>query len=112
MKSLRTIIALSAITAGIVVFCLVPGINKAEATRYTRVYEDMDPPYVPVLKTSLEVTPGDTAKSKTEKTAKAYRKTKYKKESIEAGSKLSKIKPSMFSRAIHFSEAQLDIHDR
>jgi hypothetical protein len=107
MKSLRTICALSVLTAGIVVFWLAPGINKSETVRYTRVYEDTDQPYIPVMKASFEAPAGDTIKSKSEKVVKPHQKKKYKKESIQAGTKLSKIKPSMFSRAIHFSEEEI-----
>ena len=103
MKSLRKIIPLSIASAGIIVFWLAPGINAAEGKRYTRIYEDTDQLQAVVLKTSFPAPPGDTTKSAMKK-SKLNQKKKYKKESIESGTKLSKVRPSMFSRAIHFSE--------
>ena len=42
MKPFKKIITLSVIVLSIVLFWLVPGINKARDVQYTRIYEDTD----------------------------------------------------------------------
>jgi hypothetical protein len=91
MKQSNKILMLTIIVASIVVFWLVPGINKSNATKYTRVFENTD------VKKSANY--ADTLKTKRTKV--------FRKESIKADAKLKDIKPKMFSRAIHFSEEKM-----
>lgn len=102
MKPLKRITLLFVAVAAIVVFWLAPGINTARDTRYTRTYEDTDKSFLAV---------GDSAKRKISarqgKTPDNLQSKKYKKETIESTSKLSKIKATQFSRAIHFEEEKL-----
>ena len=98
MKSIKRIVALFTIVAGIIVFWLAPGINKAGNETYTRVYEDTDH-----VKESALVKVQDTTKKPHFSRIKPSGK-KLKTESIKSGTKLSKIKPSMFSRSIQFEK--------
>src|SRR5688500_9182817 len=95
MKPSKKIIILTAVVAAIVLFWLVPGINKANYTRYTRVYEDTDrkPEKVSIADTFTLYLPAKAAPPKV-----------YKKESIEPEASLKDIEPEMFSRATHFHE--------
>ncbi len=114
MKPLKTIVPLAAVVTGIVAFWLVPNINKAKAYRYTRVYENTEET-PPVVKKSKNE-PGEERKKTVqqsmaagtvEKTTVAVsKKKKYLKESIEPNRSWRKVKPRMFSRAIHFNEME------
>jgi hypothetical protein len=102
-KSMKKIIVLSTIVAGILVFWLAPGINAAKDVVYVRKYEDTDqkkdvsPAYENEVKalTKLE-TKGDTAQKTEQKI--------YKREKIRGGSSVKELDPSMFSRAVQFEE--------
>lgn len=103
MKPSKRISLLLAAVTAIVMFWLAPGINTARDTRYTRRYEDTDK--------AAHITASDTSKRKV-KTRQASPSNKdqsktYKKETIESTSKLSKIKATQFSRAIHFEEEKI-----
>jgi hypothetical protein len=96
MKPSKKIIILSTIVAAIVLFWLVPGINKAKYKRYTRMYED------------TEVVPKTFAAARDTFTlylpAPPPPAKVYKKETIDSEASLKDINPEMFSRAIHFHE--------
>jgi flagellar biosynthesis component FlhA len=97
MKSINKIVILTLAAAAIVMFWLVPGINKATAVQYTRIYEDTD------YKTRVAK---DTSKHK-EKTGKQTAdpsKKVYKSESIRPKDKKVRLNAKMFSRAIQFVE--------
>lgn len=105
MKPSKRISLLLAAVTAIVMFWLAPGINTARDTRYTRRYEDTDKPVL--------ITASDSAKRKV-KSRQAnppdkHQNKKYKEETIESTSKLSKIKATQFSRAIHFEAEKLSI---
>ena len=97
MKPVRKVLILSAFVFGIIVCWLAPGINKARDVRYTRIYEDTD------AKSTVSHT-RDSSHEKRKKSAAVSSRKIYKKESIRANSKFSDLKPSMFSRAIQYSE--------
>lgn len=97
MKPFRKILILAAMVFGIVLCWLVPGINKARDVRYIRIYEDTD-------KKSTVFYTRDSLKGKQNKSAALSTRKIYKKESIRTNSKLSDIKPSMFSRSIQFRQ--------
>ncbi|HYG20382.1 MAG TPA: hypothetical protein VD816_15695 [Ohtaekwangia sp.] len=92
MKSNSKIVVLSIAVTAIVACWLVPGINTARQTRYTRIYEDTGVEAVAVKRDSL---PHPVA---------ARPEKKYKKESIEPNARLKDMKVEMFSRALHFDE--------
>jgi hypothetical protein len=94
MKSVKKIIALSALVFSIVLFWVVPGVNMAKETKYTRYYEDTDTP----VPSSMDI----VANSREEEdTTSRRRKKVYKKESIEPR-KSREVSAKMFSRAIQF----------
>jgi hypothetical protein len=101
MKSLKKILALLVVVTSIIAFWLIPGINTAKDTVYVRRYEDTDI-------RPIKFVAGDTVgrkKKLQEETRRLLRGSKfYKTEQISSKSKLSKIKPSMFSRSIQFEE--------
>ncbi|HEY3403143.1 MAG TPA: hypothetical protein VGK59_07140 [Ohtaekwangia sp.] len=99
MKPLKRIIILFVAVSAIVLLWLVPGINTARNVTYTRIYEDTD-------KIAVPDTAGRKISARQEINTSAQTK-KYKQESIKAGEELSKIDPSMFSRAIHFKEEKI-----
>ena len=101
MKPFKRMIVLLVIVSGIVVFWLIPGINKAKDSSYTRVYEDTDKKFENVKRRD---TPGLKSLNTSRETTIGQTKKIYKKESIHSHDKLSDIKPSMFSRAIQFRE--------
>ena len=91
MKSSRKIVVLAVVSAGIIMFWLIPGINKAKETRYVRYVENVDAAVAHIH--SLDVTSRpDTTRKK--------RKV-YDKEVIEP-SKTKKVTTEMFSRATHY----------
>jgi hypothetical protein len=95
MKSSRKIIILSLVSAGIIIFWLIPGINKAKETRYVRYVENVDAPEAHVH--SLDATlQSDTTREK--------RKV-YNKEVIEPA-KTKKVSAEMFSRATHYEAVE------
>jgi hypothetical protein len=92
MKRVRNILLLLPVVFGIVVFWLMPGINKAETSEYTRRYEDTwqkDAAY--------SGTKGDTTRP--------AKKTAYRKETIDT-KKSKKVNMKMFSRAIQFEPVE------
>jgi hypothetical protein len=94
MNPFKRIALLTGIVTCIVVFWLMPGINKADDTYYTRRYEDTE------VRDSLRV---KTKKSR--HTTDSVRDKKiYKKERIHSRAKFKDITPKMYSRAIHFEE--------
>jgi hypothetical protein len=101
MKPKKKILLLGLTVVAIVVFWLMPGINKARHVNYVRKYEDTD------LKTFVALS--DTTKPlilylpKTSAQEKSAKKI-YKTETIEADVKFSEIKPKMFSRAMQYEE--------
>jgi hypothetical protein len=105
MKPIKRIAILFAAVAGIALFWLLPNVNQANDVRYTRRYEDTDYKHQGI---------SDSTKHRKKRTiqlknsnGKAESKF-YKKESIAAGEKLSKIESKMFSRAMQF-EPELEI---
>ena len=108
MKSFKKIAMLLCVVAGIVVFWLIPGINKATDVRYTRLYEDTD-----VLK-SLHDSVHVKRKRTTIKVLPplVVPKVHYKQETISSSAKLKHIKPSMFSRSMQFAtEKEIELID-
>jgi hypothetical protein len=94
MKPVKKIIALSVLVFSIVLFWVVPGINMAKETKYTRYYEDTEK-RVP---SSIAI----VANSREERdTTSRRRKKVYRKESIEPR-KSREVSAKMFSRAIQF----------
>lgn len=101
--SIKRIVILLVVISGIILTGLVPNVNKANAIRYTRVYENTDTKRETIAVSQSQLT--DTVKTKKEKARPAEHKKKaYKKESIQADAKLKDIKPAMFSRAMHYQE--------
>ena len=124
MKSINRIVLLALAAVAIVMFWLAPGINKATAVEYTRVYEDTDiskdtskhekekkvkPPKGPY-------NPEEELKKKEYKTekydvqekypdVKAVKSKKvYKSEKIRPKDRKARLNAKMFSRAVHFVE--------
>jgi hypothetical protein len=95
MKTHKRVLLLTAAVSTIVMFWLVPGINTARETKYTRIYEDTDAPA------------GDSVPLKETVQPSVEKQKKYKTETIKKDASLGDIKPRMFSRAIHFSEKEL-----
>ena len=93
MKSNKKIVFLTIVVTAIVACWLMPGINTARQTRYTRIYEDTGVQTVAAKPDSVPVRP------ETKRAGK-----KYIKESIEPDAQLEDIKAEMFSRALHFEE--------
>ena len=99
MNPFRRILVLFAIVSAIIAFWLMPGINKANSVNYVRVYEDTD--------RRASIKSADEEKIHVMSVVDSVireRKKVYKKESIERNAKIKDIKPSMYSRAIHFKE--------
>ena len=103
MKPFKSITILVAIVACIVIFWLMPGLNKASDKSYTRLYEDTDG--------RIGTTKDTTRTKRTTQKKESFpsvpvnpSKKVYKRESISTSSKIAQIKPSMFSRAIHFKQ--------
>jgi len=95
MKPFKRIMILSTLVTGVVLFWLMPRINKADSVHYTRRYEDTD---------KQNKKENDTKKTKEpvlHPQAVAASKV-YKKESIHADDKLLEISASKFSRAMQF----------
>jgi hypothetical protein len=101
MKPSNKILLLTVTVACIIVLWLAPGINKSNAKRYTRVYENTD------AKRSAD--PSDTLKAKDSSTRKIKKTKSYLSESIKADAKVTEIRPKMFSRAMQFNEEILVI---
>jgi hypothetical protein len=117
MKSINKIVVLTLAAVAIVMFWLVPGINKATAVEYTRVYEDTDyktrapkdtikhkeknvrPPKGP-RRTEDNIKEAEYRSAKTTSTSKKV----YKSESIRPKDKKVKLNAKMFSRAVQFVE--------
>jgi hypothetical protein len=97
MKPFRKIIILTTIVCAIVMLWLLPLINKAHYTRYTRVYENTDVPKETETSDTLTVYLPE---------AKPVKKV-YLKQSIEDDAKLSEIDAEMYSRALHFEEEEM-----
>lgn len=87
---------MTGIVACIVVFWLMPGINKADDTYYSRRYEDTE------VRDSLRTKTENSRRTAT--AAKVPDKKVYKKERIHSKAKFKDITPKMYSRAIHFEE--------
>jgi hypothetical protein len=101
MKPMKKILLLGLTVAAIVVFWLMPGINKARHVNYVRKYEDTDrKTFVALSDTTKPLVIYLPKTSAQEKSAKKI----YKTETIEADVKFSEIKPKMFSRAIQYEE--------
>lgn len=94
MKPARKIFILLVFVFGIIFYWLVPRINKAQDVQYTRFYEDTD--------TSKVFYTRDSSNHRQKKSKALSPKKNYKKESIQANSKFSELKPSMFSRSVQF----------
>lgn len=113
---MKRIALMTAFAGSIVVFWLMPNINKATATSYTRRYEDTDrrlddedtlkrkkkPAPNAAKKPVVEKKDKSSDKVAPKKTAESSPKKIYKSESIKSTKKLSSVTPKMFSRAIHF----------
>jgi hypothetical protein len=102
MKAIKRITSLAALVSGIVIFWLLPGINKADDTYYTRIYEDTDKKNVstpaPVQVNMRRAGEQDTT---------ARPRKKYRRERIHSADKLSDVNVKMFSRAIQFKEDEM-----
>lgn len=99
MKPVKKIISLSVIVVAIALFWLMPNINQATTKQYTRLYEDTD----------NHLLSKDTLKVKElvgSKHLPGEPKKTYKKEIIFIDQP-EKLKASMFSRSIHFSEEKV-----
>jgi hypothetical protein len=102
MKPMRRILALCVIVTSIVVFWLKPGINTAKDTTYVRRYEDTD------RKPGGDTLAINNHRRKYSKAEEHVLDQKvYKTERISSKDKLSKIRPQMFSRAIHFEDTMV-----
>lgn len=117
MKSINKIVILTLAAMAIIMFWLVPGINKATAVQYTRIYEDTDykthvtkdtskhkgkntkPPKAPG-RTEDNIKEEEYRSAKTTSTSKKV----YKSESIRPKDKKIKLNAKMFSRAVQFVE--------
>ena len=115
MKSINRIMILTLAAILIVKFWLMPGINKATAMQYTRVYEDTDHLALVAKDTSKHEKkvkppkgpgrPEDNLKQ--EKYPSGNRKPSkkvYKSESIRPKDKKARLNARMFSRAVQFVE--------
>ena len=132
MKSINRIVILTLAAVVIVMFWLAPGINKATAVQYTRLYEDTDYTRVPKdtskHKEKTVKPPKGPGKPKDELTkqarAKEYKAEKYdvkddsyktvkpskkiyKSQTIRPKDKKFKLEAKMFSRAVQFVEEPL-----
>lgn len=97
MKSIRKIIALCVIVVAIIAFWLIPGVNTAKETTYVRRYEDTS-----LTSDSL----GEKRNQKTQSFKPVREQKLYKTEKIRSKDKFSKIRPSMYSRAVQFEELE------
>jgi len=106
MKSIRNTFALSAVVLSIVLFWLMPNVNRAKDTDYARRYEDVDRPSTVTVADTTHSDPRHQ-KPREEIVVRVPRKTVYKTERIRSRDKLSKITPAKFSRAMQFEEIVL-----
>ena len=108
MKRLKTILPITAFTAALIGFWLIPNINKAKTVRYTRTIEDTE-------RLSEEINPKEkvtrTEKTKltSQKIEEVKPKKKYIKESIDPNYSFQQVKMKMYSRAIHFEPENLEL---
>lgn len=94
MKPAKKAIALAVITTAILMFWIMPGINKGNQTGYVRYYEDTD-----AGKGAAKVLPASHF-NRADTTQRRHRKI-MKREIIELR-KSGKISPAIFSRAMQF----------
>ena len=97
MKPFRSILFLGLVVTFIIAFWLKPGINTAKDATYVRYYEDTD------RKLNSNV-PSDTLR-------RSRQRKIYNAERISSREKLSKMKPSKFSRAMQFEELTVVSND-
>jgi hypothetical protein len=100
MKLPKTITLLSILVAAIITLWVLPRVNQAKTTTYTRVYEDTFQP-------SSRMATVDTSKVRHDKQPKKA----FRKEHIKPKEGWRKVRPEMFSRATHFLEAPLVLVD-
>lgn len=108
MKPIKRIILLAAMVSGIVIFWLVPNLDEAADTYYTRVYEDTDQKPEGSDASFLKV---NMRRAEAHDSTGRRAKKVYKKERIHSSDKLSAVKPSKFSRAIHFNEEEVIVKE-